>query len=98
MKIRKYELVVVGSEEGHCVYCEMATKLLDEHQIGYRFVNYQYFPPFKDEGHLTIPQIYLYNRVSGEYKCMEGGYTALLDHDFHDLKGKLKEVEEEDAL
>jgi len=94
MKIHKYELVVVSGEG--CVYCEMTKELLNSHKVPHRVVDYKTFPKFKEDKHMTIPQIYVYDRMVGEYDWREGGYQGLLETDMEGLKSQLDETEEVD--
>ena len=93
MKIRKYELVLVSGEG--CIYCQMSKDLLNEEGLGYRTVDYRTFPRFKEDNHLTIPQLYLYNRSNGDYEFIEGGYEGLLK-EVDMVREKLHEEFEED--
>lgn len=87
--MRKYELVLVSGEG--CIYCKMSKGLLDDEGLGYRMVDYKTFPKFKEDGHLTIPQIYLFNRTDATYQLLKDGYQGLLDTDMEELRATLHE-------
>jgi len=87
MKIRKHELVVVSGDG--CIYCKMSKELLDDEGLPYRMVDYKTFPKFKEDGHLTIPQVYLFDRTDATYQLIEGGYQGLLDTDIDELRATL---------
>lgn len=89
MKMKRYELVVVSGE--NCVYCDMTKNLLDDEVMPYRVVDYKTFPIFKDDGHLTVPQLYFYDKTNGKYECLEGGYTALLKTGVEGIKKRMEE-------
>lgn len=63
-----------------CPYCDRAKEWLDRHSIPYKPVNVLEdelsLNMLKEEGHRTVPQIYL----NGEL-FVEGGYTGLSKQD-----------------
>lgn len=73
----------------NCPYCEQAKAWLNKNGIGYKTVditeNELAREMLKEEGHRTVPQIYLNGEI-----FVEGGYTGLSKQDPAVLREKIE--------
>ena len=73
----------------NCKYCEQAKAWLSENDVPYKTIditeNELAREMLKEEGHKTVPQIYLYGEL-----FVEGGYTGLSKQDPEVLKEQIE--------
>lgn len=73
----------------HCPYCEQAKAWFNKNGIQYKTVDVTQddlaLNMLKEEGHKTVPQIYLYGEL-----FVEGGYTGLSKQDPAVLKEQIE--------
>jgi len=78
-------MIIVAGGEG-CVYCELAVDYLNYNNIGHEYVSYKDLSEFKEDGHLTVPQIYYRGESGNVLLLLEGGYEGLHRYGMEKLK------------
>lgn len=75
-----------------CPYCDRAKEWLDKNNLPYKTVNVLEdeisLNMLKEEGHRSVPQIYLYGEL-----FVEGGYTGLAKQDPEVLREQISLAE-----
>lgn len=73
----------------NCKYCEQAKSWLTEHNISYKTIDITEDElareMLKEDGHKTVPQIYLYGEL-----FIEGGFTGLSKQDPEVIKEQIE--------
>lgn len=77
--------------KNNCGFCTQAKKLLDRYQVEYKEIKVDETPEAKEfivtEGHRTVPQIYLDNKL-----FVEGGFQGLSKLTETQIKDKLRQI------
>jgi len=70
------EVILVSME--NCTYCRLAIEYFNFNKIPYRVVDYRLFAKFKEDGHKTVPQLYVAD--GSDYSLLiKDGYNGLVD-------------------
>lgn len=77
--------------KNNCGFCTQAKKLLDRYQVEYKEIKVDETPEAKEfivnEGHRTVPQIYLDNKL-----FVEGGFQGLSRLTESEIKDKMRQI------